>query len=395
LAAGDESPLAWLERESLTETERRVAWLRLAAVPVIAAGQQLPNPEPLTPEFLVAIALLSAYSLGALVWAYQLPVTRRFSLAVTALDLVGITAAVLFAGGVFAPVHDAFFLIPIAVAFRFQPRLTLLVAALTIAVYAVGALWIRPHPYVRGDFKNALFQTAVLTWLSIAAISLSAVLKSRTVRVGELAAARERLLADTLSVEERERRTLAEGLHDTVLQNLLSVQHDLQEAADDAPHPALARAEQAVAATVASLRETVSELHPYVLEQAGLEAALRAVGERAAERTGAALRLDLRYPQRHHHEGVLFVAAREILANAVTHADPSTIALGLRQEGSDLVLTISDDGRGFDVSRLDQRLAEGHIGLASQRVRIETIGGRFEVASQPGSGTRVEIRVPA
>jgi len=91
---------------------------------------------------------------------------------------------------------------------------------------------------------------------------------------------------------------------------------------------------------------------------------------------------------------VLFVAAREILANAVTHADPSTIALGLRQEGSDLVLTISDDGRGFDVSRLDQRLAEGHIGLASQRVRIETIGGRFEVTSQPGSGTRVEIRVP-
>jgi two-component system NarL family sensor kinase len=69
--------------------------------------------------------------------------------------------------------------------------------------------------------------------------------------------------------------------------------------------------------------------------------------------------------------------------------------LRLRQEGSDLVLGVSDDGRGFDLSTLDDRLAEGHIGLASQRVRIETIGGRFEVFSEPGNGTRVEIHVPA
>jgi two-component system NarL family sensor kinase len=394
LTAGDETPLARLERESLTETERRVAWLRLAALPVIAAGQQVPHPEPLTAGFLAAIGLLAVYSLAALAWVYRRPVTRRFSITVTALDLAGITAAVMFAGGVFSPVHDAFFLLPIAVAFRFQPRLTVVAAAATIAVYALGAFWIHPHPYAPGDFTQGLFQTAVLAWLSIAAIWLSAVLKRRTVRVGELAAGREQLLADTLSVEERERRTIAEGLHDTVLQNLLSVQHDLQEATGDAPHPALKRAEQAVAATLATLRETVSELHPYVLEQAGLEVALRAVGERAAQRTGATLRLDLHYPQRHPHERILFMAASELLANAVTHANPSTIALRLRQEGADLVLGVSDDGGGFDLSTLDERVGEGHIGLASQRVRIETIGGRFEVASEPGSGTRVEIHVP-
>jgi two-component system NarL family sensor kinase len=395
LSPSSETPLARLERESLTETERRVAWLRLAAVPVIAAGQQLPSPEPLTGEFLVTIGLFCAYSIGALVWVYQLPVTRRFAIVVTAFDLAGITAAVEFGGGVFSQVHDAFFLLPIAVAFRFQPRLTFIAAAATIGVYALGAFWFHPHSYVSGDFKQGLFQTAVLAWLSIAAISLSAVLKRRTVRVGELAAGREQLLADTLNVEERERRTIAEGLHDSVLQNLLSVQHDLQEATDDVPHPALTRAEQAVGATLATLRETVFELHPYVLEQAGLEVALRAVGERAAQRTGATLRLDLHYPQRHPHEGILFMAASELLANAVTHAEPSTIALRLRQEGSELVLGVSDDGRGFDLSTLDGRVGEGHIGLASQRVRIETIGGRFEIASEPGSGTRIEIHVPA
>jgi two-component system NarL family sensor kinase len=395
LAPSSDTPLARLERESLTETERRVAWLRLAAVPVIAAGQQLPSPEPLTAEFLAAIGLLGFYSIAALLWVYQLPVTRRFSIAVTALDLACITAAVEFGGGVFSQVHDAFFLLPIAVAFRFQPRLTFVAAVATIGVYALGAFVFHPHSHVSGDFKQGLFQTAVLIWLSIAAIWLSAVLKRRTVRVGELAAGREQLLADTLSVEERERRTIAEGLHDTVLQNLLSVQHDLQEATDDSPHPALVRAESAVAATLATLRDTVFDLHPYVLEQAGLAVALTTIGKRAAERTGAALRLDLHYAQRHPREGVLFMAASELLANVVEHANASTITLRLRRVGADLVLAVSDDGGGFDLSTLDERLAEGHIGLASQRVRIETIGGRFEVASEPGRGTTVEIHVPA
>jgi two-component system NarL family sensor kinase len=126
-----------------------------------------------------------------------------------------------------------------------------------------------------------------------------------------------------------------------------------------------------------------------------LEVALTTVGKRAAERTGAALRLDLQYAQRHPHEGVLFMAASELLANVVTHANASTITLRLRREGEDLVLAVSDDGDGFDLSTLDERLAEGHIGLASQRVRIETIGGRFEVVSEPRSGTTVEIHIPA
>jgi two-component system NarL family sensor kinase len=154
------------------------------------------------------------------------------------------------------------------------------------------------------------------------------------------------------------------------------------------------RAEEAVAATIASLRETIFELHPYVLEEAGLEAALRAVGERSARRAGATLVLHLHYPRRHAHEGVLFVAANELLANAVTHAQPSTIEVSLVQEDGSLVLGVSDDGRGFDPSTLRERLAEGHIGLASQRVRIEAIGGRLVIGSRSGGGTRAEIRVP-
>src|ERR671932_570338 len=80
----------------------------------------------------------------------------------------------------------------------------------------------------------------VVAWLRLPAIAL------RTELVGRLAAERSRLLADTLEAEQRERRALAEALHDRALQNLLSARHDLQEAAEVAPHEALARAEHAV-----------------------------------------------------------------------------------------------------------------------------------------------------
>jgi len=395
LPLGDQTAAARLERESLAETERAVAWLRLAAVPLIAAGQQLPHSEPLSTEFLVALALFWAYSLAALGFVYRFPVTRRFSVAVTALDLVAITISVNLGGGVFSLTHYAFFLIPISVAFRFQPRLTFLATATTIGVYLTGALWLHPAHHSKGTNLQGIFQAAVLTWISAAAIALSSVLKRRTVRAAELAVARERLLADSLAAEERQRRTVAEGLHDFVIQNLLSVRHDLQEAAEQAPGPALVRAEDAVAAAVASLRETVFELHPYVLEEAGLEAALRAVGEKAALRARASLVLDLRYPLRHPHEGMLFVAANELLANVVAHAGASTIEIRLAPEDGFLVLAVLDDGRGFEPATLKERLAEGHIGLASQRVRIEAVGGRLDVGARPGGGTRAEIRVPA
>jgi two-component system NarL family sensor kinase len=394
LSPAGESPLARFERESLTETERGVAWLRLAAVPLIAAGQQLPQVEPLGKEFLLALAFFWVYSLAALGWVYRLAVTRRFSVVVTALDLVAITASVESGGGVYSPTHYAFFLIPISVVFRFQPRLTLVATATTIAVYLTGALWLHPAHRSNGTYLQGLFQAAVLAWISAAAIVLSSVLQRRTIRVAELAVARERLLADSLSAGERERQTIAEGLHDSVIQNLLSVRHDIQEAAEVAPSAALVQAEEAVADTLASLRETVFELHPFVLEEAGLEAALRAVGARAARRAGATLVLALRYPKRHPHEGVLFVAASELLANAVTHAHAATIQVRLAQEDGVLVLQVADDGRGFDPGLLKERLAEGHIGLASQRVRIEAIGGRLEIGPQAGGGTRVEIRVP-
>jgi two-component system NarL family sensor kinase len=142
------------------------------------------------------------------------------------------------------------------------------------------------------------------------------------------------------------------------------------------------------------LREAVYELHPYVLEEVGLEAGLRSIAQHAASRGGLALRLELRYGHPHPREQLVFSAARELLTNVVHHADAKHVTVRLREADDDLELVVEDDGQGFPPERLAQRLAQGHVGLASQRVRIEAAGGRMKLASIPGEGTRVEIRVP-
>ena len=70
------------------------------------------------------------------------------------------------------------------------------------------------------------------------------------------------------------------------------------------------------------------------------------------------------------------------------------MTLRLAESGGELELVMEDNGRGFPLELLAERLADGHIGLAAQRVRVEAAGGRMLVTSAPGAGTRVEIRLP-
>jgi two-component system, NarL family, sensor kinase len=81
-------------------------------------------------------------------------------------------------------------------------------------------------------------------------------------------------------------------------------------------------------------------------------------------------------------------------AHVIEHAEATTVRVELGEVGDELALVVEDDGHGFNPKQLASRLADGHVGLASQRVRIEAAGGSMSVASGPGRGTRVEIRVP-
>lgn len=376
------------------EAERVVAWLRLPAIALLALGQGLSHPNPEEAAFVVALVLFSGWSAGVLAWVHLRPAGKRHALVTTGVDIAAISVLAVLSGGAFSHARLAFFLVPVAVAFRFRASITAAAAVVTTTAYVIQAV---AHPATSEPEAPRFIatQAGFLAWVGLACALLSLLLGRRTELVGRLADERSRLLADALDAEQRERRTLAEALHDHALQNLLSARHELEEAAEATTHPALDRADQALVETVGQLREAVFELHPYVLEEVGLEAALRSVAQQAASRAGLALELDLRYENRHPRDPLLFSAARELLSNVVRHAGAARVTVRLREAGGELELAVEDDGRGFPPERLAEQLADGHVGLASQRVRIEAAGGSMYVASAPGEGTRVAIRLPA
>jgi len=379
---------------ALAEVERRVAWLRLLAIPLIVAAETLPHPKEERSDFLIGVGVVSAYALIMLIWVYKREVTPWFGILGTALDVAAITALVALSGGAYSEARLTYFLVPIAVAFRFRPGLTALSSTVTVVAYVLQAVAHPAHTHPQAAQLIAV-QAGYLLLIGLAAVLLSAVLEQRTRQTAELAERRRGLIAEALSAGERERRALAEGLHDHAIQNLLSARHDLEEAgsSEGVAAEALARADAAVGTTIAELREAVFELHPYVLEQSGLEAALRAAGQRAARRGGFRVHFDLSYPRRHPQEVLLFGAARELLTNAATHAHAANVSVELWENNGSIELAVRDDGLGFDLGQLPQRIAAGHIGLQSQRERVESAGGMFEISSSPGRGTAVEIKL--
>jgi two-component system NarL family sensor kinase len=370
-----------------------VAWLRLPAIALVVLGYGTENRNADHAAFVVALVLFGVWSAGVLVWVYLRPVGETFALSATVVDVVAISMLAAFSGGAFSHVRLAYFVIPITAAFRFRPAVTGAAVVVATAAYVVEA---SAHPAASqpGAARFIATQAGFIAWVGVACVLLSVLLARRTELVARLADARARLLNDALTAEQRERQTLAEALHDHALQNILSARHELQEAGETRAHPALARADEALVETVDQLREAVVDLHPYVLEEAGLVAALRTAAGQAAAQGRLALDLDLRYGRRHPREQLVYSAARELLSNVVRHAGASTLQLHLAAENGTLELVVADDGRGFPLEELPARLAEGHIGLSTQRVRVEAAGGSMAVASSPGAGTRVEIRLP-
>jgi two-component system NarL family sensor kinase len=370
-----------------------VAWLRLPAIGLIALGQGLEHPNPETTGFVVTLALFSAWSGGMLAYVHLRPAGTRSALVATAVDIAAISVLAVLSGGAFSHARLALFLVPVAVAFRFRPSITAVAVVVTTAAYVAQAAL---HP-ARGQPEAVRFivtQAGYLAWVGVACVLLSMLLARRTELVEQLADARSRLLTDALEAEQRERKALAEALHDHALQNVLSARHELEEVGESASHPALERADRALIETVRQLRDAVYDLHPYVLEEAGLEAALRSIAQQAATRSRLALTLELEHLDPQAHEQLVFSAARELLANVVQHADASSVTVQLHGSDGALELVVEDDGRGFPPGRLAERLADGHVGLATQRHRVEAAGGRLDVHARPGGGTRVEIRLP-
>jgi two-component system NarL family sensor kinase len=383
-----------LASQAVLEAEQIVAGLRLAVIVLLAAGHSLPHPNREDEPFEIALAVYGAFAAGFLARVWLRGVSSRLALLATGFDVIALTTLAALSGGPFSQVRLAYFLIPVAVTFRFRPGVTALATGAVVAAYLIQG-FVHPAGHGREAARFLLVQAGYLLWVGAAAVAGSYMLARRTRRSIGLAEERARLLTDALSAEERERKRLSEGIHDSAIQSLLSARHAIEEADGELPHPAHARADEELTRAVGNLREAIFELHPYILEEAGLDAALAAVARRAALRGGFVLDLRLEHASAGAYDQLLFACARELLANAAQHASATEVRVELRRDDGAVELQVADDGAGFDPRALPSRVADGHIGLASQRARIEATGGSFTLAAAPGAGTAVTIRVPA
>jgi signal transduction histidine kinase len=214
----------------------------------------------------------------------------------------------------------------------------------------------------------------------------------RADRVAELSATRGRLVGQILSAEENERRRLAETLHDGPMQNLLAASQDLSEVH---PTPEITRARGALDATVDQLREAISDLHPAVLAHVGLPAAIESIALAHARRIGFSMTICVDPNVPAELENLVFTISRELLANSAKHSGATRVVLRVARVDDAVQLIASDNGHGFAERSLGAALDRGHIGLASISERVEALGGRFEIDSQHGHGTRVSVILPA
>ncbi len=210
--------------------------------------------------------------------------------------------------------------------------------------------------------------------------------------------ARQAAIVEQLAVTA-ERNRLARELHDTLAHTLsgLAVQLEaLRSLWDTDRRGARAMLDQALGSTRSGLTEARRALHDLrasPLADLGLPLALRHLAESVAARTGATLKVrtpdpGTRFPP--ELEQSVYRVAQEALENVARHADARHIMVALTRENAHLLLTIDDDGRGFD-----QALDSGDgLGLQGMRERAEMLGGTVEITSQPGGPTTLRLHLP-
>ena len=207
------------------------------------------------------------------------------------------------------------------------------------------------------------------------------------------------LAVEVIEAEEQERARLADLLHDD-LQQLLAGARLRLGAAGRSPTVGsdLAAVDELLAEALATSRKVSHHLSPAVLHHAGLRAALQWLARDMAEQFGLEVALEL--------EGIrdfestplktfLFRAVQELLFNVVKHAGVTRARVVVSWADGHVSVAVSDKGRGFDFEAMESSGVPAGFGLLKLRERALIIGGRLDVESTPGRGSRVTVTVPA
>lgn len=207
------------------------------------------------------------------------------------------------------------------------------------------------------------------------------------------------LASELVLAEERERRSLATDLHDSIAQVLAiaKLKLDLLQSTASLPEDSetLQEIRQLIFEAIQQTRTLLFELSPASLYELGLEAALEGLARRMQEHHGILIQFleDGRpKPLAGNFTVLLFRAVRELLLNTVKHSGAQNAWVSIYKEDKYVRIEVKDDGSGFDSSEIES--FRDRFGLFSIRERLHHLGGRFEISSSPGRGTLVTMVAP-
>ena len=381
-----------LRLEGRNAAARINALVRLALIPMLFLFESLETPAA-PPDLSIGeplLVVLLVYAVAAAVVAFvargDLP-PAPFAIA----DIVLVSLLVFAEGGALADVRFVLF-VPVLVAVLSGPRLTLVVGALSVVGFVTAAA-ASTRFGAPTDTRIVVVHGLDIAWRAALAVAVAVLLARRAERNRRLAESRRSLVTQALEAEARARRDLSYALHDELVQALLCAQQDLKVARRGRAEY-IDRADYALDDAVRRLRHEIFQLHPHVLETAGLQTALAAVAAQGLRPDAAPPVVTVAPDAAGVDDELLFSLGRELLTNVARHAGARHVELTVERAGESLVLRCRDDGRGMAPDRRGAALAGGHLGLAACTERVEAVGGTLELVSEVGAGTEVRARIP-
>jgi two-component system NarL family sensor kinase len=287
------------------------------------------------------------------------------------------------------------FVIPILGATQLEPAACAAVVIPTTIVFFLSSAATRDAN--EEPWASVALRTLALAAVGAGSVALSRIQRSRVAAIGGLLRDRTGLLDELVQLEDRERGALAQELHDGALQYVLAARQDLDDLRGVGDAESVERIDHALTESSRLLRSKVSELHPAVLDRAGLPSALRNLAEAAARPDRVVGVGIVGWPDdvRTSADGLLYGAARELLTNVVKHADATSVDVSLALDGTSARLVVADNGRGIDDGETAAAVERGHLGLYTYRLRVEAAGGRLTLAPGRPAGTVATVELPA
>jgi len=206
-----------------------------------------------------------------------------------------------------------------------------------------------------------------------------------------------------ITIQEEERRRLAEDIHDTLAQALTGIGYKIQfckELLKKNPKLLMEQLDvliETVHHSIDQSRELISSLRPDLIDTMGLVPALKHYISNFEQETG--IRVDAHLSKKLNLSSevsiCLFRVAQEALMNVYKHAETKSVEFVLQKEDGDVTLAVADNGRGLDTSQGAPWMKDQNkLGLLSMKKRVEAVGGTFAVKSEINQGFRIEAKVP-